>query len=150
MKYLVAIFAFWLLIISCSKDKSFDPITPTDTTSLASFDVKNTDSTIYATQYGTFVQGIAYDSTNFYFTLPITVNKGGLVSINAFAIYDADTLFLSNSDTLTIYDTQIKLYPTNISQFATGSYTSVDSTLNKIVVNDSTLAHPFVAKLTVN
>jgi hypothetical protein len=150
MKYLVTICAFWLFVISCSKDKSYDPITTTDTTGLASFEVKNTDSTIYATQYGTFVQGITYDSTNSYFTIPVTVDKGGLFSINAYAIYNTDTLFLSNSDTLSIYDTQIILYPTNISQFTSGAYTSADSTLNKIVVNDSTLAHPFVANLTVN
>ncbi|QES89964.1 hypothetical protein [Rhizosphaericola mali] len=150
MKYIVAIFAFWMLVISCSKDKSYDPINTTDTSGLASFEVKNTDSTIYATQYGTFVQGVTYDSANSYFILPITVDKGGTFSINAYAIFNADTLFLSNSDTLTIYDTQIKLYPSNISQFGSGTYTSADSTLNKIVVNDSTLTHPFVANLTVN
>lgn len=140
-----------IIISSCGKEYSVDPdIRKADSTATAAqvaFKM-SADSIITAAQIG--ILGGNADSTNNYITIPIKVSKAGSYRLRAIAYFGGDSLVLQGNGYVSTADSIFKLYPSNINDFSTGSYTTDSIPGNKVYWNDTLTKYHLNLTITVD
>ncbi|PZP47808.1 MAG: hypothetical protein DI598_10660 [Pseudopedobacter saltans] len=140
------------ILVSCSKEYSVDPdISKVDSSAFTIAEVvliANSDSVVTATQVG--VLGNNADTASNYIKLPIKVSKAGLYDIRTVAYFGSDSLILQGSGYVSILDSIIKVYPVNIGDFATGTYTTDSIKGNKVYWNDTATGYRINIIITVD